>query len=1355
MQPNAASMEDQKSRNPIKIYKQINSKDSNYRNAEEEACARELLELGQESGSPFSIVMQDNSSNKNNNTNGTNIKRVVMKVPHSSVSKAKQNNILINFPNLDGTVDDEDGDESSTNHDVSKCIEAKASKSPTTSISGVSHTPLNSSPSSAQYTNSESSLKIISRNTSVNCADVVSVPSITNQNEYHKCEYQKSDNDTNSIVKIESRVISLNHSPEKTTSTSNSESNFSRQLNSNHSGRVISSISEMNENRSNSALVNRMSNDTDMNEEKNKNFGASGSTLSEAINNSNKISPTFSSSIPYKPKTKALSSFSIESLVSKESSGVRYSSKQLVNPVVLENSNDLSPVNLSTKPFAQPENNFVNNLIPKISPIAHQTPCEANDSQTTVKVPTAHNLPLENQVAKPDSSASETADDASRSIFGNKNASKLSSSTFSLVPNFNFLANKTSKSESPKKQDSETENSPSVISLNDKGIKQHCSDSSPVHKKDDGNITASKIHDRINSEHSCSESSDKLVDTLSDDKDITSQPSKTATENASESLHPSAEDLSSLVKSKESENELPNSDVDIKSSEVNQLHLDVKENTQSPISICSPSDIAASSQKTLLSSTKEKNREEETKTNCDLNQDDAESSETFHESNTIGEEGRVSPGPQAQRSSEKERLQTSLSEEDTITNLNQRKIEENTPSSSYKSELQTTEISNPEGNDVELSAARDIDTTKEEVCDQSESRKEEVQTITDQHTSHISNLMEQTNVETKPLENVSTNKNHKETLFVKEIDVVRVDDSVKEEIEHIRKDEPKSEEVEEQNSDKNFDDSIHVEKEPTVALESENKVVPAKTTQVSNLACDNDEDKSSIKVPEPSESEFSNSPIPASLKNSSIEQKLISNLDDSESKEELIEHNVQNPLATFESSGHQKELHESDISQTRSQDETLTSEDVLTSQTNSLENDSNKGIASAHLDKSDSKDTSKSPDAYQLVISLPSPTEEEKDLNAESDSEAELVNETTIPRKDDPSSKSEGHPEDQEKEKDVLHESALVKNDIINCEKENLGGDETVTMPPSISRSFNPSEAISLEINDQSIVELSKGDFSSKEHLSEGALDVEISETKGEKSPCTTTCDITTSSTTIITTSSLSSDQTNVPLTSSIGRDSETLDMQPTNSNEQEIGNRKESESLSENSTSLSLLDPEDSVDEKQASSAPTNNETILERNTDISSIVKDGSKSDAADHDVRNSSSTVEISSKDISNKSEIEHIIRSNDKIDNTPRSSKSPCSLLDSNENNNSVSLHSSVHATSENSSSPSESFSTSSSSSLPTKSILPIISPSINNMNDTAIDKVEQESTTDFVDTNSIIENVPTQSIQESPKVSKVI
>ena len=1157
MQPNAASMEDQKSRNPIKIYKQINSKDSNHRNAEEEACARELLELGQESGSPLSIVMQDNSSNKNNNTNGTNIKRVVMKVPHSSVNKAKQNNILLNFPNLDGTVDDEDGDESSTNHDVSKCIEAKASKSPTTSISGVNHTPLNSSPSSAQYANSESSLKIISRNTSVNCADVVSVPSITNQNEYHKCEYQKNDNDTNSIVKIESRVISLNHSPEKTTSTSNSESNFSRQLNSNLSGRVISSISEMNENRSNSALVNRVSNDADMNDEKNKNFGASGSTLSEAINNSNKISPTFSSSIPYKPKTKALSSFSIESLVSKESSGVRYSSKQLVNPVVLENSHDLSPVNLSTKPFAQPENNFANNLIPKISPIAHQTPCEANDSQTTVKAPTAHNSRSESQVVKPDSSSSKTVDDASRSIFGNKNASKLSSSTFSLVPNFNFLANKTSKSETPKKPDSPTENISSVPSSKDKEKKHHSFDSSAVHKKDDGYITASNIHDRINSEQSCSESSKKIMDTLSDDKDITSQPSKTATENASESLQPSAVDLSSVVNSKESENKLPNSDDDIKSSEVHQLHLVVKENTQSPNSISSPSDIAASSQKTLLSSTKESNQEEETKSNCDVNQDDVESSEPFQESNKVEEENRVSPGPHAQQSSKTDRLQTSLSEEDTITNLNQRENEGNSPSSLYKSELQTTEIPNPEGNNVELSAARDIDTAKEEVCDQSESRKEEVQTVSDQHTSHNSKLMEKANVETKPLEHVSTNKNQEVTLVVKEIDDVRVDDSVKEEKEHIRKDEPKIEEAEEQNSDKNFDDSIHVEKEPTVALESENKVVPAKIAQESNLACDNDEDESSIKVPEPSESKFSNSPMPASLTNSSIEQKLISNLDDSESKEDLIEHNVQKPLATFESSGHQKELDESDISQTRSQDVTITSEDVLPSQTNSLENDSNKGIVSAHLDKSDSKDISKSPDAYQLVISLPSPTEGEKDLNAESDSEAELVNENAIPRKGDPSSKSEGHPEDQGKEKDVFRESALVKNDIINCEKENLGGDKTDTMPHSISRSFNPSEAISLEINDQSIVELSKGDFSSKEHLSDGASDVEISETKGEKSPCTTTCDITTSSTTIITTSSLSSDQTNVPLTSSIGRDSETLDMQPTNSNEQEIGNRK------------------------------------------------------------------------------------------------------------------------------------------------------------------------------------------------------
>ena len=134
-----------------------------------------------------------------------------------------------------------------------------------------------------------------------------------------------------------------------------------------------------------------------------------------------------------------------------------------------------------------------------------------------------------------------------------------------------------------------------------------------------------------------------------------------------------------------------------------------------------------------------------------------------------------------------------------------------------------------------------------------------------------------------------------------------------------------------------------MEEEPKVALESEKKVVLAETTQDSNLVCDNNEDNSSIKVPEPSESKFSNSPIPASLTNSSIEQKLISNLD-----------------------------------------------------------------ASVHLDKSNSKDVPKSPDAYHLVNSLPSPTEEEKDLNAEFESEAELVNltkrnlvnETTIPRKD-------------------------------------------------------------------------------------------------------------------------------------------------------------------------------------------------------------------------------------------------------------------------------------------------------------------------------------------------------------------
>jgi hypothetical protein len=67
VQPNAASMEDQKLQKPFKVYKQISKKNALHRNAEEEACARELLELGQENNSPISIVLQDNYKTKNNN----------------------------------------------------------------------------------------------------------------------------------------------------------------------------------------------------------------------------------------------------------------------------------------------------------------------------------------------------------------------------------------------------------------------------------------------------------------------------------------------------------------------------------------------------------------------------------------------------------------------------------------------------------------------------------------------------------------------------------------------------------------------------------------------------------------------------------------------------------------------------------------------------------------------------------------------------------------------------------------------------------------------------------------------------------------------------------------------------------------------------------------------------------------------------------------------------------------------------------------------------------------------------------------------------------------------------------------
>ena len=1353
-------MEDQKSRNPIKVYKQIITKDSNHRNAEEEACARELLELGQEGGSPLSIVVQDNSSNRNNNVNGSNVKRVVMKVPHNSLNQViKQNNILINFPNLDGTVDEDDGDEPSSNHDLSKSIDAKTSQSPTTSISGVTQTLLNNSPSSAQYTNSESSLKICSRNTSMNCANVVSVPHLTNQNDDHRSEYQKSDSDTKTNVTIENRVIGPNHSPEKTTLISSSEPNFTNQLHSKHSDRLLLNNSEINDHKSNSALIISLSNDTRIGE--GNLVSPSNLNSIEAVNSSNKTSPMFSSSLPLKPaapsKTKALSLFSIESLVSKDSSGVRYSSKQLASPVPVENSTEMNPVNLSTKPSAQSQNQLANDLNIKSASISLQASDEAKDSQLPTHVPTYEPSTFEKEETRPDSSCSKTADDVkknpSKSIFGNKNASKLASSTFSLLPNFNILSGEAPKNEVSKENDADPKSTVLETTVTDTMPKAHITKSPTFDETCEGDTKALSLHDTITQNTSCAQSSDIAVkaNTFSetDDKDTISQNRETASENDNEPLKPSEEDLNGLVNSKQSEQNMPNPEDDIKPSEVNQLHLDVKENTQSLKSTTCPTDIAASSQTTLLSSTKEENQEEEIETNCDVNRNDAKASEGIQDSSKIVEQNEIPTNPEKRPSLEEELLEKlkDLSEEGTDQKALESVPEVQLQPTLLKSELQTPLDPNKESNVVETNTSKGLNKiSNDESCNELKLETEVERVVITKDTNSTSDSTEQKNEESNIVESAHDQENHEHTLEINShcgtpFDVQKREEN-REQDPHV--------------NTKDRNDSNAIQK---IVQEGDKDIASSETKVDLPLSGQVRDDEIVIQKTEKVDSDCSTSPTRVNLNDEPLDSKMISNLENSESKLDLIEQNFQCPETPAESSEDPKEFNDSEFSAAGSHVVMPNFNDSLPSESKTAENNQSLKVVSTLLDKPEKsvdqwKDISEPSDENQLVISLPSPQKEILNENADANSEEEeSIIETPVQSKDDNLIKSDEGSGDKRKSQDVSRESDTVEKTSSKSDKDNLIEEEMIALPHLDSQPFNSSEKISLELKNNSSVELFKGDSSPKELLSESALDVEISETKGEKSPCTTTCDTTTSSITLTTISS-SSKETDVPLNSSIENNSETSIMQPKETTIENIESCTKSELDIVDSATVSELGVKDNEDKQYCTT--TNHETNSDSNSKKESIIiASNTKSEGSHHGIRHSSSSTNTTLSVITEKLDKEDNVTAETKIENAAISSKLSVSQLNSNENNNLVQSYTSDQSSSDNSSSQSESYSVSSSSSLATKSILPIVSQSLDNENKNSNDNVEKDSTTIFATTNSIIQDISSKPFKQTPQPSKVI
>ena len=1355
MQPNAASMEDQKSRKPIKLFKQIITKDSHHRNAEEEACARELLELGQESGSPLSIVVQDNLRNKNNNINGSNVKRVVMKVPHNSLNQVKQNNFLVNFPNLDGTVDEDDGDEPSTHHDVSKGIEAKTSRSPTTSISGVTQTLLNHSPSSAQFTNSESSLVVCSRSTSINCADVVSVPHLSNQNENCKSEYQKSDNDTISKNTIENCVISPNHSSEKTTKISSSEPHFSNQFYLKHSDRVISDRSEMNEHKSNSVVLNSASNSTNTNELSKTHLMSSNVNSVEAINSSNMTSPICSSSIPMKPiapsKTKALSLFSIESLVSNDSSGVRYSSKQLASPVPMEKCNDMNPVNLSTKSVAQSQIQSVSDLIIKPPSISLQTSSEVKDSQTLKKVAAQESLELDKHKTQVNTSCSITADDEAetpaKSIFRNRNISRLPSSTFTLLPNFNNFATEASKNEDSKMNDTESKATVSETVVTDTMPKDNISKDIKIDEKRESDKLALRTNDTITPDTSCSQSSDKVVktDTLkkSDDQDIIIQNQETASEKLNENLL-SKEDSASLANSKISENDIPKPADDITSSEVNQLHLDVKENTQSLKSVACPLDIAASSQTTLLSSTKEnqeENQSRETRNNCDVSPNDSKVSEAIQESSKIEETTVISPNPEMENSLDEEPLMTTKHEVSDVSKLKEWATEDD-ELPLHKSEPQTQSDTKKEEENGEISNSKDENNVTHDV-DRSQSPSENIvkKLIGTEERSCTLDQQESINKVTHPQECALVQENNEDSLEIKKVYEPK---SVV----------PQEEESKQQNPEVNKKGHNDVDEEQNIVIAAGKEAISSETLQDSSLPSIVHEDKFEIQSEENSETDLPTSPTPANLTYEPINPKLISNSVDSESKKDLTEQNVQCRETPSESATNEKSL---ELSQPGSHIVSPNLKDAIPSESTSIDNIPSLEIDSTLSNSSEKmahhlKDISETSDDNQLVISLPSSPKQTLQENAVADSD-ERVNETSISSNDDNLLRSNEDSTDKGKSQEVSRENDEVEKNLSDSEKDNSTVEETKTIPHSDSQPFDSSEKISLDHKNDFSVEIMKGDLSPKEHLSEGALDMEISETKDEKSPCTTTCD-TSNSYITLTTFSSSSKETDVPSSSSNDINSETLKMQLKETASEKSESCVTPEFVTANSNTGWQLPQQDHVAKEYP--ALKDNETNSDAKSEIESIlIKDNTKSEASDHDPCHSSSSTTTSSSGLLEQCDKNDIVSTETRIEPEPNSSNLSDSHLNSYENNNVISLHSSDQTSTDNSSTLSEPIPILTSSSLATKSIVPIVSQSINNENNTSNHDVEKDSRTALTETQSINKDIPTDSTKEIAQLSKVI
>jgi hypothetical protein len=373
-------------------------------------------------------------------------------------------------------------------------------------------------------------------------------------------------------------------------------------------------------------------------------------------------------------------------------------------------------------------------------------------------------------------------------------------------------------------------------------------------------------------------------------------------------------------------------------------------------------------------------------------------------------------------------------------------------------------------------------------------KKGEGQISSTEGKSTLSGPLTKTGVESQTEGNVDGSQNCNQNLVVERIDEAHGNI-------------PDKELEEQQQSDLDIAPIPISDQQHNIIGKSKQEETLSETSKDPPLLCDNNESRplSPVMSTEKSEPDHSVILTQANPNANALDPKLISNLEDSESNDDLNEQKAHNSGKTSE----QFSLSNSEISQIGSHVVASIQKDDLTSETTSLDNKTSIEMASESSEKPihQQKDISNRQHGNQLVMSLPSQSEEAISKNSVSTGGASLEPEILEAPKDDTLLKSEGDSDKKGSKDDILDKNDLVENSPANIEKEKVVVDETITMPHVISPPFNSSEAISLEINTDSNVELSEGDFSSKERLNEGALEPEISETKGNKSPSTTTCD--------------------------------------------------------------------------------------------------------------------------------------------------------------------------------------------------------------------------------------------------------